>query len=129
MYPPFSLQRHIQPSCFAVLTCIVEIPTIVNKMSRYYTLTMISYRPFWDTLEKSGETTYTLINKHTVSSSTINRLRKGLGISTITINDLCKILSCKVATLWSTLMISNTPVLLCGGFLATDSFAVLKMIY
>ncbi|MDR3262688.1 MAG: helix-turn-helix domain-containing protein [Clostridiales bacterium] len=57
---------------------------------------MISYRPFWETLKNSSESTYTLINKHNVSSSTINRLRKGLGISTVTIDDLCKILSCNV---------------------------------
>ena len=55
---------------------------------------MISYRPFWETLKKSKESTYTLINKHDVSSATIDRLRKGLGISTITIDDLCRILSC-----------------------------------
>ncbi|MDR3293573.1 MAG: helix-turn-helix domain-containing protein [Clostridiales bacterium] len=57
---------------------------------------MISYKPFWETLKNSTESTYTLINKHNVSSATINRLRKGLGISTVTIDDLCKILSCKV---------------------------------
>ncbi len=57
---------------------------------------MISYKPFWETLKKSGETTYTLINKYNISSSTIDRLRKGNGISTAKINDLCKILNCKV---------------------------------
>lgn len=57
---------------------------------------MISYRPFWETLKKSNETTYTLINKYSISSSTIDRLRKGYGISTAKIDDLCKILNCKV---------------------------------
>ncbi len=57
---------------------------------------MISYRPFWKTLEASSETTYTLISKYHISSSTIDRLRKGSGISTAKINDLCKILHCKV---------------------------------
>ena len=57
---------------------------------------MISYRPFWETLKNSGETTYTLINKYNISSSTIDRLRKGNGISTSKIDDLCKILHCKV---------------------------------
>ena len=57
---------------------------------------MISYRPFWETLKRSGETTYTLINKYNISSSTIDRLRKGYGISTSKIYDLCKILNCKV---------------------------------
>ena len=57
---------------------------------------MISYQPFWETLKRSGETTYTLINKHNISSSTIDRLRKGYGISTAKIDDLCKIFNCKV---------------------------------
>jgi DNA-binding Xre family transcriptional regulator len=57
---------------------------------------MISYKPFWDTLAKSGESTYSLINKHNISSATIDRLRKGLGISTLKIDDLCRILKCEV---------------------------------
>ena len=57
---------------------------------------MISYEPFWNTMRNSGETTYTLIKNHNISSATINRLRKNQGISTITINDLCRILHCKV---------------------------------
>jgi len=57
---------------------------------------MISYSPFWDTLRNSGETTYTLITKHNISSSTIDRLRKNLPINTTTINDLCRILQCNV---------------------------------
>ena len=57
---------------------------------------MISYKPFWETLKSSGETTYSLINKYNISSSTIDRLRKGNGLSTAKINDLCKILHCNV---------------------------------
>ena len=57
---------------------------------------MISYAPFWKTLKNSEESTYTLISKHNISSSTIDRLRKNKGISTQTIDDLCKILKCKV---------------------------------
>ncbi|MDE6470598.1 MAG: helix-turn-helix transcriptional regulator [Eubacterium sp.] len=57
---------------------------------------MISYEPFWNTLKNSNESTYTLISKHNISSSTIDRLRKGKGISTQTIDDLCRILKCRV---------------------------------
>ncbi|MBR0412489.1 MAG: helix-turn-helix transcriptional regulator [Eubacterium sp.] len=57
---------------------------------------MISYNPFWNTLERSNESTYTLIQKYNISSSTINRLRKNQGISTQTIDDLCRILKCRV---------------------------------
>ncbi len=57
---------------------------------------MISYDPFWRTLKKRNMTTYTLINKHGISSATIDRLKKGGGISTMKIDDFCKILQCRV---------------------------------
>lgn len=57
---------------------------------------MISYEPFWQTLKKRNITTYTLINKYNISSATIDRMKKGNGISTMKINDFCKILSCRV---------------------------------
>ena len=57
---------------------------------------MIIYEPFWTTLKKSNESTYTLINKHHISSSTIDKLRKNKPINTTTINDLCRILNCQV---------------------------------
>ena len=57
---------------------------------------MIIYDPFWKTLKERGESTYTLINKHGISSATIDRIRKGNGITTQKINDLCMILKCRV---------------------------------
>ena len=57
---------------------------------------MISYRPFWQTLHTSCESTYTLIKNHRISSSTIDKLRKDKPLNTTTINDLCRILSCRV---------------------------------
>jgi DNA-binding Xre family transcriptional regulator len=47
-------------------------------------------------MELKGVSTYTLINKHGVSSSTINRLRHNKGVTMQTIDDLCTILDCKV---------------------------------
>ena len=58
---------------------------------------MISYAPFWETLKQSDETTYTLITRHGISSSTIDKLRKGKNITTLTINDLCTILDCGIS--------------------------------
>mgnify|MGYP004458806553 CR=1 FL=1 len=57
---------------------------------------MISYKPFWDTLKESKETTYTLINQYHVSSATLDKLRKNKPLNTTTINDLCRILHCKI---------------------------------
>ena len=58
---------------------------------------MITYAPFWKTIKEKGESTYTLIEKHEISSATIDRLRKNKGISTAKINDLCRILDCSVS--------------------------------
>ena len=58
---------------------------------------MVIYKPFWETLKNSKESTYTLIKDHGILSSTINRLRKNQPISTTTINDLCKALKCNVS--------------------------------
>lgn len=57
---------------------------------------MISYQPFWKTLKNSPETTYTLITKHHISSATIDKLRKDKPMNTTTLNDLCRILNCKL---------------------------------
>lgn len=57
---------------------------------------MIDYSPFWNTLENSTETTYTLINHHHVSSAIIDKLRKNKPMNTTTLNDLCRILDCRL---------------------------------
>ena len=57
---------------------------------------MIVYDPFWETLRRSGESTYTLIKNHRISSSTIDKLRRNKPLNTTTINDLCRILNCRV---------------------------------
>lgn len=57
---------------------------------------MISYEPFWNTLKQSDETTYTLINRHHISSAIIDKLRKNKPLNTTTINDLCRILNCRI---------------------------------
>ena len=57
---------------------------------------MISYRPFWLTLQQSSETTYSLIKNHHISGSTLDKLRKNKPLNTTTINDLCRILNCRV---------------------------------
>ncbi len=57
---------------------------------------MIVYTPLWETMKKKGITTYTLINQHHISSSTIHRLRHNMGVTTQLIDDLCRILQCGV---------------------------------
>lgn len=58
---------------------------------------MISYSPFWKTLDASSETTYTLIHKHNINPTTITRLRNNKPVTTTTLNDLCLILKCNIS--------------------------------
>lgn len=57
---------------------------------------MISYAPFWKTAEERGVSTYALIHKHGVANGTLYRMRKGKPITTVTINQLCQVLQCRV---------------------------------
>ncbi len=57
---------------------------------------MISYEPFFRTLKAKGETTYSLVNRYGISRSLLDRLKHNKPISTVTLNDLCNILDCKV---------------------------------
>lgn len=57
---------------------------------------MIVYTPLWETMKAKGISSYALINKHHISSSTINRLRHNQGVTTQMIDDLCTILDCNV---------------------------------
>ena len=72
---------------------------------------MISYTPFWDTLKVSSESTYTLIKKHHLSSSTIDKLRKDKPLNTTTINDLCRILNCNVSDIMVYIPSESDPTL------------------
>lgn len=55
---------------------------------------MVSYEPLWQTMEKKGITTYTLIQKYKIQSKTIYNLKHEKNITTATIENLCNILEC-----------------------------------
>jgi len=57
---------------------------------------VISYAPLWKTMNKKQITTYTLIKRYGFSRGTLDSLKQGRNISTMTLNDLCHILSCRV---------------------------------
>lgn len=71
--------------------------TYANDISLKVVNLLISYRPFWETLKKRNITTYALITKYNISSATIDRLKKGNGITTTKIDDFCRILNCEVS--------------------------------
>lgn len=55
---------------------------------------MISYNPLWETMRQKHITTYALINKHGIPSSTVNSLRHNKNINMLTLEKLCNILNC-----------------------------------
>ena len=57
---------------------------------------MISYEPFYKTLKEKGFSTYKLINQYGLSRSLLDRLKHNKPITTVTIDDLCRILDCKI---------------------------------
>lgn len=58
---------------------------------------MISYKPFYETLLKKNVTEYSLIYKEGISANTLYRMKKGLPITTKTLDTLCFILNCEVS--------------------------------
>ena len=58
---------------------------------------MISYAPFWHTLAEKDVSQYELIHNHGFSSGTLDAIRKGQGITTATLNHICRILRCDVS--------------------------------
>ena len=57
---------------------------------------MISYEPFYKTLKDKNISTYKLVTQHGLSRSLLDRLRHNKPISTVTLNDICTILQCRV---------------------------------
>lgn len=57
---------------------------------------MITYEPFYRTIKDKNISTYKLINTYGISRSLLDRLKHNKPISTVTLNDLCSILECKV---------------------------------
>lgn len=67
---------------------------------------MISYEPFYKTLKEKKISTYKLINEYGISRSLLDRLKHNRPISTVTLDDLCTILQCKVEEI---LVFTATP--------------------
>lgn len=62
---------------------------------------MISYAPFWKTMEEKSVTQYKLIYHYQISANTLQRIKKNEPINTNTLNLLCLILDCNVSDILS----------------------------
>lgn len=54
---------------------------------------MISYRPLWATLEKTGISQYQLL-KSGIDNKTLDSLKKNKNITLLTLEKLCTIIEC-----------------------------------
>lgn len=57
---------------------------------------MITYRRFYETIKEKNISTYKLIKDYGVSRSLLDRLKHNKPVSTVTLNDLCSYLDCKL---------------------------------
>lgn len=57
---------------------------------------VIVYERLWKTMAQKNISTYQLINKHHFSKGQIDRLKNNANVEMITINNLCRILNCRV---------------------------------
>lgn len=57
---------------------------------------MISYEPFFKTLEKKCISQYTLINDYSISRGTLDAMRKNKNMTLKTLEDFCVILDCRI---------------------------------
>ena len=57
---------------------------------------MIVFNKLWDTMRQKGVSQYLLIKDFGISTGQLDRLRKNENVSTFTLNQLCKILDCKL---------------------------------
>ena len=58
---------------------------------------MISYAPFWKTLEHKGISQYQLIHEYNFSTGTLDTLRKNNSITLNTLHDICEMLDCDIS--------------------------------
>ncbi|MBQ9846178.1 MAG: helix-turn-helix transcriptional regulator [Oscillospiraceae bacterium] len=57
---------------------------------------MITFEPLWETMKSKGISQYKLIKEYKISTGQLDRLRKNGNVSTYTLNQLCKILDCRL---------------------------------
>lgn len=57
---------------------------------------MMSFAPLWDTLKQKDISTYQLITHYGISKGMIDNLKHNRNVTLLTIEQLCRILDCKV---------------------------------
>lgn len=84
---------------------MARLRAIVNRRSTLYDCVEFGYQEvncvivfdrLWETMKDRGISQYRLIQEYKVSNGQLDRLRKNGNVSTYTLNQLCKILHCRL---------------------------------
>lgn len=59
-------------------------------------MAMIVFDKLWITIKNRGISQYKLIKEYNISTGQLDRLRKNGNVNTYTLNQLCKILNCRL---------------------------------
>lgn len=70
-------------------------------------ISIISYKPFWNTLESKGISQYQLINDYHFSTGTLDSLRKNNSITLNTLHDICVMLDCNIGDVVEFILIED----------------------
>ena len=80
--------------------CLCSVYRALSTTRVYYNINygdaMISYEPFYKTIKEKNISTYKLITQHGFSRSLIDRLRHNKPVSTVTLDDICTVLDCRI---------------------------------
>ncbi|MBQ9967394.1 MAG: helix-turn-helix transcriptional regulator [Oscillospiraceae bacterium] len=57
---------------------------------------MIVFNKLWETMKEKGISQYKLIKEYHISTGQLDRLRKNENVNSYTLDQLCKILGCKL---------------------------------
>lgn len=57
---------------------------------------MIVYNKLWETMKKRGISQYKLNKEYKISFGMLDKLRKNASVTTYTLDNLCRILNCKL---------------------------------
>jgi len=57
---------------------------------------MIRYDPLWETMKRKNISQYSLIKDYGVDNAQLQRLRENAVVKTSTLDNLCRILDCRV---------------------------------
>ena len=70
---------------------------------------MITYDRLWDTLRKKKISQYKLIRDYGIDKTQLHRLRKNMVVKTTTLDNLCRILDCRVEDIMEYIPDDDSP--------------------